>query len=95
MSSSSTRWLQRHRTDQWVKRSARDGYRSRSAYKLEQLHARAAWLLRPGFRVVDLGAAPGGCSRPVSRLYAPMPPSESEVRAVKSTMSAKARGVGP
>ena len=59
-SSSSTRWLQRHRTDQWVKRAARDGYRSRSAYKLEQLRARAPWLLRPGSRVIDLGAAPGG-----------------------------------
>ena len=56
---SSTRWLQRHLNDPYVAAAAADGYRSRAAYKLCQLDDRFH-LLRPGRRIVDLGAAPGG-----------------------------------
>ena len=55
-------WLHRHLTDPYVKKSQRDGYRSRAAYKLLELDT-AAKLLKPGQTVVDLGAAPGGWSQ--------------------------------
>ncbi len=58
-SHSSKQWLRRHVNDPYVQRSKRDGYRSRSAYKLTEIDERDK-LLRPGQVVVDLGAAPGG-----------------------------------
>ncbi len=56
---SSTRWLQRQLNDPYVIEAKRLGYRSRAAFKLVQLDDRFHFL-RPGKRVVDLGAAPGG-----------------------------------
>lgn len=56
---SSTRWLERQLNDPYVAEAKRRGYRSRAAFKLLQLDERFS-LLRPGARVVDLGAAPGG-----------------------------------
>jgi len=61
-SKSSSRWLQEHVSDPYVKRAQKEGYRARSAYKLIELDERDH-LLRPGMRVVDLGAAPGGWSQ--------------------------------
>lgn len=58
-SASSTRWLQRQLNDPYVAEAQRQGYRSRAAFKLVQLDERFH-LLKPGQRVVDLGAAPGG-----------------------------------
>jgi 23S rRNA (uridine2552-2'-O)-methyltransferase len=56
---SSTRWLERQLNDPYVARAKAEGYRARSAYKLIEIDDRFR-LLKPGFRVVDLGAAPGG-----------------------------------
>jgi 23S rRNA (uridine2552-2'-O)-methyltransferase len=42
-----------------VAAAKREGYRSRAAYKLAEIDARFH-ILKPGRRVVDLGAAPGG-----------------------------------
>ena len=56
---SSTRWLQRQLNDPYVAEAARRGYRSRAALKLIQIDYKFH-LLKPGKRVVDLGAAPGG-----------------------------------
>jgi len=61
-SHSSKQWLRRHVNDPYVQRSKREGYRSRSAYKLTEIDERDK-LLRPGQVVVDLGAAPGGWSQ--------------------------------
>lgn len=61
---SSRQWLSRHFADPLVQRAQREGYRSRSAYKLLELDARDR-LLRPGLTVCDLGAAPGGWSQVV------------------------------
>jgi 23S rRNA (uridine2552-2'-O)-methyltransferase len=58
-SKSSSRWLQRHVRDAYVKRARKEGYRSRAAYKLAEIDAREH-LFHPGMTVVDLGAAPGG-----------------------------------
>ncbi len=42
--------------------SKRDGFRSRAAYKLKEIDDKER-LLKPGHRVIDLGAAPGGWSQ--------------------------------
>lgn len=55
----STLWLQRQLNDPYVARAKREGYRSRAAYKLIEIDARAH-ILKPGQKIVDLGAAPGG-----------------------------------
>ncbi len=65
-SKSSSRWLQEHVSDPYVKRAQKEGYRARSSYKLLELDERDR-LLRPGLRVVDLGAAPGGWSQVAAR----------------------------
>lgn len=56
---SSQRWLERQLNDPYVAESKRLGYRSRAAFKLLQLDEKFRFL-KPGLRVVDLGAAPGG-----------------------------------
>ena len=56
---SSARWLQRQLNDPYVAEAKKLGYRSRAAFKLLQLDEKYK-LLKPGSRVVDLGAAPGG-----------------------------------
>lgn len=56
---SSTRWLQRQLNDPYVAEAQAAGYRSRAAFKLAELDDRFG-LLKPGMRVLDLGAAPGG-----------------------------------
>ena len=58
-SKTSKAWMREHVTDLYVRRAQAEGYRSRAAFKLQQLTDRDK-LLRPGMRVVDLGAAPGG-----------------------------------
>jgi 23S rRNA (uridine2552-2'-O)-methyltransferase len=56
---SSTRWLERQLNDPYVAEAKKQGYRSRAAFKLLQLDDKYGFL-KPGARVVDLGAAPGG-----------------------------------
>lgn len=56
---SSTAWLSRQLNDPYVAAARREGWRSRAAFKLSEIDDRFH-LLRPGMRVVDLGAAPGG-----------------------------------
>jgi len=59
---SSRQWLQRHVADEYVKKAQTMGYRSRAVFKLLELDKKDR-LLKPGMRVVDLGAAPGGWSQ--------------------------------
>ena len=59
---SSRRWLERQLNDPYVARAKKEGYRSRAAYKLIEIDAKTH-ILKPGARVVDLGAAPGGWSQ--------------------------------
>lgn len=61
-SRSSARWLAEHFSDAYVKRAHSDGWRSRAVFKLEAIQQRDR-ILKPGMRVVDLGAAPGGWSQ--------------------------------
>ncbi len=64
---SSTRWLSRQLNDQYVARSKLDGYRSRAAYKILEINEKFE-ILKPGYNVIDLGAAPGGWSQVAAKL---------------------------
>jgi len=59
---SSQRWLERQLNDPYVAAAKREGYRSRAAYKIIEIDDKYRFL-KPGHRVVDLGAAPGGWSQ--------------------------------
>jgi|SRR3990172_720406 len=59
---SSQRWLERQLNDPYVAAAQREGFRSRAAFKLKEIDDKFH-VLRPGLRVVDLGAAPGGWSQ--------------------------------
>ncbi|MCB8820986.1 RlmE family RNA methyltransferase [Microvirga rosea] len=63
---SSQKWLERQLNDPYVARAKREGYRSRAAFKLLEIDEKFH-ILKPGQRVVDLGAAPGGWSQIAAR----------------------------
>ena len=52
----------RRGSDGFQRRARREGYRARSAYKLQEIQRRSR-LFRKGDTVLDLGAAPGGWSQ--------------------------------
>jgi len=56
------RWLERQLNDPYVARAKREGFRSRAAYKLIEIDDKHR-ILKPGAKVIDLGAAPGGWSQ--------------------------------
>jgi 23S rRNA (uridine2552-2'-O)-methyltransferase len=70
MAKSNKAWLRRHVTDTYVRQAKEAGYRSRAAYKLLEFITRDK-LLKPGMRVLDLGAAPGGWSQVASEKVKP------------------------
>lgn len=47
--------------DRWSIKARKEGYPARSVYKLEEIDAKFG-LLKPGSRVLDIGAAPGSWS---------------------------------
>lgn len=59
---SSKLWLERQLNDPYVAQAKRDGFRSRAAYKLQEIDDKHRFL-KQGQVVVDLGAAPGGWSQ--------------------------------
>jgi 23S rRNA (uridine2552-2'-O)-methyltransferase len=59
---SQVRWLERQLNDPFVRKAREMGYRSRAAFKLIGIDDKFR-ILRPGARVVDLGATPGGWSQ--------------------------------
>ncbi|MDC7682036.1 RlmE family RNA methyltransferase [Asticcacaulis sp. BYS171W] len=56
---SSAKWLERQLNDPFVQRAKAEGWRSRAAFKLEEIDDRFH-ILKRGVRVIDLGCAPGG-----------------------------------
>jgi 23S rRNA (uridine2552-2'-O)-methyltransferase len=65
-SQSSRAWLERQLNDPYVQRAKREGFRSRAAFKLIEIDDKHR-IFKPGGRVVDLGAAPGGWSQVAAR----------------------------
>ena len=70
MARSSKGWIRRHVTDAHVKKAREQGYRSRAAFKLLEIDAKDR-LLKPGFKVLDLGAAPGGWLQVAANIVGP------------------------
>lgn len=64
---SSGRWLDRQAKDVFVRKSRQDNYRARSAYKLKDLNSKYK-IIRGGYKVIELGAAPGGWSQVVAEV---------------------------
>ena len=64
---SSRNWIHRQLTDIYVKNARKDGYRSRAAYKILQIQEKFK-IFKPGTKVIDLGAAPGGWSQVISKI---------------------------
>ncbi|MHB1678337.1 MAG: RlmE family RNA methyltransferase [Sulfuriferula sp.] len=61
-SRTSKAWMREHLNDPYVKQAKVQGYRSRAAFKLEEINLRDD-LIRSGTLLVDLGATPGGWSQ--------------------------------
>ncbi len=61
-SKSSSRWMQEHFEDEYVKMAQAQGYRSRAVFKLKEIQDKDQ-LIKPGMNIIDLGAAPGGWSQ--------------------------------
>ena len=55
----SSRWLNRHINDEFVLKSKKEGFRSRSSYKLIQINEKFDFL-NYSKNILDLGCAPGG-----------------------------------
>ena len=66
-SKTSNQWLKEHFEDIYVQKAKKDGYRSRSSYKLLEIQEKAH-LFKPNMTVVDLGAASGGWSQVAIKL---------------------------
>ena len=56
---SSKLWIERQINDPYVRKAKEKGYRSRAAFKLEELDEKFG-LIKPDSLIVDLGCAPGG-----------------------------------
>lgn len=69
-SKASQRWLERQLNDPYVRAAQQQGLRSRAAFKLIEMDEKHR-LLRPGARVLDLGAAPGGWTQVAVQRTAP------------------------
>jgi len=59
---SSKLWIERQINDPYVARAQAEGWRSRAAFKLQEIDDKHR-VLRPGMYVADLGSAPGGWSQ--------------------------------
>jgi 23S rRNA (uridine2552-2'-O)-methyltransferase len=57
-----TRWYSERKSEHFYKEAKREGYRSRSAFKLKQIQKKYR-IFKKGYLVIDLGAAPGGWSQ--------------------------------
>lgn len=70
---SSRKWLLRQLNDPFVNQAKKDGYRSRAAYKLEDIQQKFKIFKKNG-AVVDLGCAPGGWLQVARAFIAPTTP---------------------
>jgi len=62
MSKSNHEWRDRQNRDPYIKRAAKEGWRSRAVFKLEEINNKEK-ILYPGMICMDLGSAPGSWSQ--------------------------------
>jgi len=67
---SSARWLERQLNDPYVAQAKAEGFHSRAAFKIQQMNEDLK-LFKPGMRVIDLGAAPGGWTQVACEIVRP------------------------
>jgi 23S rRNA (uridine2552-2'-O)-methyltransferase len=67
---SSARWRMRQEKDPYVGQAAREGWRARAVFKLEEIQKREK-LLRCGATCIDLGSSPGSWSQYAASLVGP------------------------
>lgn len=60
-------WRKQQHQERYFRKAKEEGYRARSAYKLQQIQDKFR-IVRRGDAVVDLGAAPGSWSQVLTRL---------------------------
>ena len=58
----SKNWINKQHRDIYVKKSKIEGYRSRAAYKIEEINNKFK-VFKNGMSIIDLGAAPGSWSQ--------------------------------
>ncbi len=61
-------WINRQRRDIYVRKSKLEGFRSRAVYKLQEINSKYK-IIKNGYSVIDLGAAPGGWSQFIIEKY--------------------------
>lgn len=66
----SNKWLKRHLNDPFFREAKKNGFRSRSAFKLLQINKKFNFFFK-GAKIIDLGAAPGGWSQVAKTLSSP------------------------
>ena len=64
----SKNWIYKHKKDIYVRKSKVEGYRSRAVYKLQEINNKFK-VLKNGFSIIDLGAAPGSWSQYVTKNF--------------------------
>ncbi len=69
---SQNNWIRRQNNDYFFNLSKKEGYRSRSAYKLIEIHKKYN-IIKPYSKVIDLGASPGGWTQVVSAIQKKKP----------------------
>jgi 23S rRNA (uridine2552-2'-O)-methyltransferase len=81
-------WRKKQGQDRYFKQAQAEGYRARSAYKLQEINSRFR-VIRRGDQVLDVGAAPGSWSQVASELVG----DEGQVVAVDLTLVQPLAGV--
>ena len=75
--------MQRHVDDPYVRRSVKENYRARSAFKLIEINEKYKFL-EPGHVVIDMGAAPGAWSQVlVKHVNARIQPKQQQLSETK------------
>ncbi len=67
---SSARWLERQLNDPYVAEAKAQGFHSRAAFKISQINDDLG-LFKPGMKIIDLGAAPGGWTQIACEIVQP------------------------
>lgn len=83
-------WIKQRKRDPYYKKAKAEGYRSRASYKIREINNRVH-ILKKGYSILDLGAAPGGWSQVAKEIVGPT----GKVVAVDLKLMEPVEGVEP